>query len=98
MRTSDIIMSQSDNNITLDFSAFSSMQENDYLELNVNNISIRLNVNANMSTSDTIQWVTNNCNNNYDFYSIATASSNNNVLSITSKTSDALNIDYDFNR
>ena len=55
MRTSDIIMSQSDNNITLDFSAFSSMQENDYLELNVNNISIRLNVNANMSTSDTIQ-------------------------------------------
>ena len=40
MRTSDIIMSQSDNNITLDFSAFSSMQENDYLELNVNNISI----------------------------------------------------------
>ena len=98
MRTSDIIMSQSDNNITLDFSAFSSMQENDYLELNVNNISIRLNVNANMSTSDTIQWVTNNCNNNYDFYTIATASSNNNVLSITSKTSDALNIDYDFNR
>ena len=98
MRTSDIIMSQSDNNITLDFSAFSSMQENDYLELNVNNISIRLNVNANMSISDTIQWVTNNCNNNYDFYSIATASSNNNVLSITSKTSDALNIDYDFNR
>ena len=98
MRTSDIIMSQSDNNITLDFSAFSFMQENDYLELNVNNISIRLNVNANMSTSDTIQWVTNNCNNNYDFYSIATASSNNNVLSITSKTSDALNIDYDFNR
>ena len=98
MKTSDIIMSQSDNNITLDFSAFSSMQENDYLELNVNNISIRLNVNANMSTSDTIQWVTNNCNNNYDFYSIATASSNNNVLSITSKTSDALNIDYDFNR
>ena len=74
------------------------MLENDYLELNVNNISIRLNVNANMSTSDTIQWVTNNCNNNYDFYSIATASSNNNVLSITSKTSDALNIDYDFNR
>lgn len=98
MRTSDIIMSQSDNNITLDFSAFSSMQENDYLELNVNNISIRLNVNADMSTGDTIQWVVNNCNNNYDFYSIATASSNNNVLSITSKTSDALNIDYDFNR
>ena len=98
MKTSDIIINQSDNNTTLDFSAFSSMQENDYLELNVNNISIRLNVNANMSTSDTIQWVTNNCNNNYDFYSIATASSNNNVLSITSKTSDALNIDYDFNR
>ena len=98
MRTSDITINQSNNITSLDFSAFSSMQENDYLELNVNNVSIRLNVNANMSTSDTIQWVTNNCNNNYDFYSIATASSNNNVLSITSKTSDALNIDYDFNR
>ena len=98
MRTSDIIMTQSDNNITLDFNAFSSMQENDYLELNVNNISIRLNVNADMSTGDTIQWIANNCNNNYDFYTIATASNNNNVLSITSKTSDALNIDYDFNR
>jgi hypothetical protein len=98
MRTSDIIMSQSDNNITLDFSAFSSMEENDYFELNVNNISIKLNVNANMSTNDFTEWLASNCNNNYDFYSIATASNNNNVLSITSKTSDALNIDYDFNR
>ena len=68
MRTSDIIMTQSNNNITLDFSAFSSMQENDYLELNINNISIKLNVNADMSTGDTIQWIANNCNNNYDFY------------------------------
>lgn len=98
MKTSDIIMNQSDNNTTLDFSAFNSMQENDYLELNINNISIKLNVSSNMSTEDTIQWIANNCNNNYDFYTIATASNNNNVLSITSKTSDALNIDYDFNR
>ena len=98
MRTSDIIMSQSDNNITLDFSAFSSMQENDYLELNINSVSIKLNVSNDMSINDFTEWVANNCNNNYDFYSIATASSNNNVLSITSKTSDALNIDYDFNR
>lgn len=98
MRASDITMTQSDDTTTLDFSAFSSMQENDYFELNVNNISIRLNINADMSTEDTIQWIANNCNNNYDFYTIATASNNNNVLSITSKTSDALNIDYDFNR
>ena len=98
MRTSDIIMSQSDNNITLDFSAFSSMQENDYLELNVNNISIRLNVNADMSTGNTIQWVANNCNNNYDFYNLATASNNSDLLNIVSKPSDQLSINYDFNR
>jgi hypothetical protein len=98
MRTSDITINQSNNITSLDFSAFSSIQENDYLELNVNNISIKLNVNSNMSANDFTEWLANNCNNNYDFYNIATASNNDNVLSITSKTSDQLNIHYDFNR
>ena len=98
MRASDITINHSDNTTTLDFSAFSSMQENDYLELNVNDISIKLNVSSNMSVNNFTEWVSNNCNNNYDFYTIATASNNNNVLSITSKTSDKLSIDCDFNR
>tara|TARA_X000001382_G_C3151007_1_gene172986 strand:- start:265 stop:561 length:297 start_codon:yes stop_codon:yes gene_type:complete len=98
MKTSDIIMSQSNNTTSLDFSAFSSMQENDYLELNINSISIKLNVSSNMSTNDFTEWLASNCNNNYDFYSIATASSNNAILSIVNKTSDQLSVDYDFNR
>lgn len=98
MRTSDITINQSNNTTSLDFTAFSSMEENDYFELNINNISIKLNVNANMSINDFTEWLANNCNNNYDFYSIATASSNDSALSITSKTSDQLNVEYDFNR
>lgn len=98
MRASDITINHSDNITTLDFSAFSSMQENDYLELNVNSISIKLNVSSNMSTNDFTEWLANNCNNNYDFYSLATASSDNAILSIENKTSDKLSIDYDFNR
>ena len=98
MITSDIAINQSNNTTSLDFSAFSSMQENDYLELNINSISIKLNISSNMSINDFTEWVANNCNSNYDFYSIATASSNDSALSITSKTSDQLNIDYDFNR
>tara|TARA_E500000305_G_C3884338_1_gene171276 strand:+ start:78 stop:374 length:297 start_codon:yes stop_codon:yes gene_type:complete len=98
MRASDITINYSDNTTILDFSAFSSMQENDYLELNVNDISIKLNVSSNMSVNNFTEWVANNCNNNYDFYSLATASNNDSALSITSKTSDQLNIDYDFNR
>ena len=50
-------------------------------------------------TSDVfVEWLATNLNINADFYYIATASSNNNVLSITSKTIDELNINYDFNR
>lgn len=98
MRASDITINHSDNTTTLDFSAFSSMQENDYLELNVNSISIKLNVSADMSINNLTEWIANNCNNNYDFYSIATASSNDSALNITSKTSDQLNVEYDFNR
>tara|TARA_R100000234_G_scaffold3291_2_gene2723 strand:- start:9808 stop:10104 length:297 start_codon:yes stop_codon:yes gene_type:complete len=98
MITSDITINQSNNTTSLDFTAFSSMEENDYFELNVNNISIKLNVNANMSINDFTEWLANNCNNNYDFYSIATASNNDSALNITSKTSDQLNVEYDFNR
>ena len=98
MRTSDITINQSNNTTSLDFTAFSSMEENDYFELNINNISIKLNVNANMSINDFTEWLANNCNNNYDFYSIATASSNDSAFSITSKTSNQLNVEYDFNR
>tara|TARA_R100001082_G_C4357616_1_gene157686 strand:+ start:1361 stop:1657 length:297 start_codon:yes stop_codon:yes gene_type:complete len=98
MRASDITMTQSDDTTTLDFSAFSSMQENDYLELNINSVSIKLNVSNDMSINDFIKWVANNCNNNYDFYSLATASNNSALLNIVNKTSDQLSINYDFNR
>ncbi|QDP60849.1 MAG: hypothetical protein Tp152DCM46671_31 [Prokaryotic dsDNA virus sp.] len=98
MRASDITMTQSDDTTTLDFSAFSSMQENDYLELNINDVSIKLNVSNDMSINDFTEWITNNCNNNYDFYSLATASNNSALLNIVNKTSDQLSINYDFNR
>ena len=98
MRASDITINQSNNTTSLDFSAFSSMQENDYLELNINSVSIKLNVSNDMSINDFTEWVANNCNNNYDFYNLATASNNSALLNIVSKTSDQLSINYDFNR
>ena len=67
MQASDITMTQSDNTTTLDFSAFSSMQENDYFEIHINNIVIKLNVNSNMTVNSFAQWLSNNLNNNYDF-------------------------------
>lgn len=97
MRTSDITINQSNNTTSLDFSAFSSMEENNYFELNINDISIKLNIGSDMSINDFTEWLANNYNNNYDFYSIATASNNSTVLNIISKTTDSLNIDYDFN-
>ena len=45
-----------------------------------------------------VEWLTTNLNSNPDFYIIATASSNGNILNITSKNRDKLNINYDFSR
>lgn len=98
MRASDITMTQSDDTTTLDFSAFSSMQENDYFEVHINNIVIKLNVNSNMTVDSFAQWLSNNLNNNYDFYNIATAVNNNNSLDIKNKTTDSITVSYDFNR
>ena len=98
MRASDITMTQSDDTTTLDFIAFSSMQENDYFEVHINNITIKLNVSSNMTVSNFTQWLSNNLNNNYDFYNIATAVNNNNSLDIKNKTTDSITVSYDFNR
>ena len=102
MRASDItintsVLNNGLHNADLDFNAFSSIEENNYFELNINDISIKLNVHSDMSINDFTEWLANNYNNNYDFYSIATASNNSTVLNIISKTTDSLNIDYDFN-
>ena len=82
----------------IDFSNFSPLEENDFFEIDINDIIVRYFLPNNMTSDVFVEWLAVNLNINADFNDIATASSNNNVLSITSKTIDELNINYDFNR
>ena len=82
----------------IDFSNFSPLQENDFFEIDVNDVVARYFLPNNMTSDVFVEWLATNLNINADFYYIATASSNNNVLSITSKGIEELNINYDFNR
>jgi len=92
------ILDSSLHSTTLDFSAFSSIAINDYFELTLDNLSVKLNINSNMTVSNFVEWLASNYNNNYDFYKIATASNNNAVLNIVSKAAESIDIHYDFNR
>ena len=103
MRTSDIIITRSTldsgfKSIDINFTNITSGNKNDYFELHLDKEVIKMTLFSDMATEKFVEWVAMNCNANSDFYSKALATNNDNVLNITTRSSDDINIDLDYNR
>jgi hypothetical protein len=102
MRTSDISISSSivnEKHITnIDFTNITTAEVNDYFELHLDNEVVKMNIVSEMTIERFVEWVAMNCNANFDFYSKALATNNTNVLNITTRSSDSINIDLDYHK
>ena len=102
MRTSDISISSSivdEKHITnIDFTCITAAEVNDYFELHLDSEVVKMNIVSEMTIEKFVEWIAMNCNSNSDFYSKALATNNTNVLNITTRSSDSVNIDLDYNR
>ena len=103
MQTSDILIQTTtidDGNYStdIDFTAIGSVEKNDCFELHVDDTIVRLNISEDMSIGDFTEWVARNCNADYDLYNKALTIGNTNILNITTKNAENLNIDLDYHQ
>ncbi len=103
MRTSDITINTSvlDSgvySINIDFSNIVSADTNDYLELHLDNDVITMTLFSDMTIEKFVEWVAMNCNSKTKFYDKASAIANGNILNITTRNSDVMEIDLDYHR
>lgn len=103
MRTSDInintsILDSGVHSTNIDFSNIVSADTNDYFELHLGNDVIKMTLFANMTIEKFVEWVAMNCNSKAKFYDKASAIANGNILNITTRNSDVMEIDLDYHR
>tara|TARA_R110002074_G_scaffold120750_9_gene254716 strand:+ start:6465 stop:6779 length:315 start_codon:yes stop_codon:yes gene_type:complete len=103
MRTSDItintsILDSGLNSTDIDFSNIVSANKDDYFELHLDEDIIKITLFSNMTIEKFVEWITMNCNAKSEFYAKASATANSNILNITTRSSDTMKIDLDYNR